>query len=397
MSSKGWKKGKLDDIADITMGQSPAGETCNEKGDGIPLLNGPTEFGNSHPVPVQFTTDPKKFADLGDLLFCVRGSTTGRMNWANQRFAIGRGISALRHKDGNQLQPFLKAVLDFNLPTLLTEATGSTFPNVSSQQLKSLEISIPPLQTQKRIASILAALDDKIEFNHQTNQTLEAIAQTLFKEWFENFNFPGATGEMQDSELGPIPKRWRVYRLGELIDSVSITHKFNCDKVIFLNTSDIEDGKILNHNYSSIEGLPGQAKKSIKKLDILFTEIRPANKRYALINFDAEDYVVSTKLMVLRTISHIHPIIIYNFITSNDVLTGLQHLAESRSGTFPQITFNQVKELKIALPKDALAEQYTKLAWSIFENKSLNEQQTQTLAQIRDNLLPKLLSGEIEV
>lgn len=132
---EGWKEGVFGDIAEIIMGQSPSGETCNELGNGVPLLNGPTEFGNYHPSPVQFTTDPKKFAEIGDLLFCVRGSTTGRMNWADQRYAIGRGLAAIRHKNAKNLQPFLKGVIDYYLPMLLTEATGSTFPNVSSQQL----------------------------------------------------------------------------------------------------------------------------------------------------------------------------------------------------------------------------------------------------------------------
>jgi type I restriction enzyme S subunit len=90
----------LSDIAEIVMGQSPSGDTCNERGIGIPLLNGPTEFGTKHPQPVQYTTDAKKIALSGDLLFCVRGSTTGRMNWADQQYAIGRGLAAIRGKGG---------------------------------------------------------------------------------------------------------------------------------------------------------------------------------------------------------------------------------------------------------------------------------------------------------
>jgi type I restriction enzyme, S subunit len=85
--------------AEIVMGQSPPGESCNTAGVGVPLLNGPTEYGPYHPTPVQFTTDARKIARLGDLLFCVRGSTTGRMNWADREYAIGRGVAAIRHKN----------------------------------------------------------------------------------------------------------------------------------------------------------------------------------------------------------------------------------------------------------------------------------------------------------
>lgn len=195
--------------------------------------------------------------------------------------------------------------------------TGAVQPKLNKENLLSIPICIPKNKdTRNKLISILKSLDDKIELNCQTNQTLEAIAQALFKEWFVDFKFPGATGEMQESELGKIPKGWKIYNVGELVDTVSITHKFPKGKAIFLNTSDIEEGKILHSNYSDKEGLPGQAKKSIKEFDILFTEIRPANKRYALIDFDAHDFVVSTKLMVLRSISNVHPIVVYNFLTS---------------------------------------------------------------------------------
>ena len=109
---------------------------------GVPLLNGPTEFGPHHPTPKQFTTSPRKYAHPGDILFCVRGSTTGRMNWANQEYAIGRGIAAIRHRQESALQPFVRAVIECELVELLAQATGSTFPNVSGH-LNLLRFRIP--------------------------------------------------------------------------------------------------------------------------------------------------------------------------------------------------------------------------------------------------------------
>lgn len=88
--------------------------------------------------------------------------------------------------------------------------SGSAIPSTSREDFYNLQINLPPLRTQRRIASILSSLDDKIELNRQTNATLEAVAQAIFKEWFVDFRFPGATGEMQESELGLIPKGWRI-------------------------------------------------------------------------------------------------------------------------------------------------------------------------------------------
>ncbi|MBI4669424.1 MAG: restriction endonuclease subunit S, partial [Elusimicrobia bacterium] len=178
----------LSDNAEIVMGQSPPGNASNTTGIGLPLLNGPTEYGAHHPAPVQFTTDSRKRARLGDILFCVRGSTTGRMNWADREYAIGRGVAAIRHKKEPKLQPLVRAVIEYGLPDLLAQATGSTFPNVSADQLANLWW--PPLKEgeQRAIARILGTLDDKIELNRRMNETLEQIARAIFKSWFVDFD-----------------------------------------------------------------------------------------------------------------------------------------------------------------------------------------------------------------
>ena len=135
---------------------------------------------------------------------------------------------------------------------------------------------------------------------------------------------------------------------GELAESVSVTHSFSKPELIFLNTSDIDRGRVLHRDYTPVATWPGQAKKSIQKGDILFSEIRPANGRYAFVDFDADDYVVSTKLMVIRPKPEkVSPRFLYHFLTSRKITDWLQHLAESRSGTFPQITFDQVAELDL--------------------------------------------------
>lgn len=142
------------------------------------------------------------------------------------------------------------------------------------------------------------------------------------------------------------------YNLEDLIKSVSVKHNFPNNQIIFLNTSDIEDGTVLNHSYSDVKTLPGQAKKSIMRNDILYSEIRPKNKRFAFIDYDSEEYVVSTKLMVLRVndTAQLHPKYLYYYLTNKPIINHLQNLAESRSGTFPQITFNELKKLKVNLP-----------------------------------------------
>lgn len=148
---------------------------------------------------------------------------------------------------------------------------------------------------------------------------------------------------------------WPTVRVSSLADSVSETHNFGKEQLIFLNTSDVLHGNILHRRYSTVSDWPGQAKKSIRKDDILFSEIRPANGRWAFVDIEAQDYVVSTKLMVIRArTDRILPRFLYHFLTSAKITRWLQHLAESRSGTFPQITFDQVAELELTLPPLAI-------------------------------------------
>lgn len=144
---------------------------------------------------------------------------------------------------------------------------------------------------------------------------------------------------------------WPLVNVGKLADSISETHKLGKDHLVFLNTSDVLLGKILHHSYSAVSEWPGQAKKSIRRNDILFSEIRPANGRWAYVDVDADDYVVSTKLMVIRARENrVVPRFLYHFLTSEETTRWLQHLAESRSGTFPQITFDEIAALELALP-----------------------------------------------
>lgn len=147
-------------------------------------------------------------------------------------------------------------------------------------------------------------------------------------------------------------------QLKYVLKSISDTYDFKKNSsVVFLNTGDVLSGKILHDNYSNANYLPGQAKKSIQNNDILFSEIRPANQRFALVNVEKpEDYVVSTKLMVLRCFNNEYSTeYVYRYLTQPAILNQLQTLAESRSGTFPQITFSEIEMLDI--PELSLEEQ----------------------------------------
>jgi type I restriction enzyme S subunit len=179
---------------------------------------------------------------------------------------------------------------------------------------------------------------------------------------------------------------WKEIKLNDYVDSISKTFKFTSKPVVFLNTSDILEGKVLHNNTSDPKSLPGQAKKSIKKGDLLFSEIRPANKRYALVDFDADDFVVSTKLMVLRAKNEINNSFLKLYLTSPEILNYLQMIAEDRSGSFPQITFDNIKSLELLLPPLPEQESIAEVLSSLDDKIDLLHRQNKTLEQMAETL-----------
>lgn len=205
------------------MGQSPAGAHCNRGGDGWPLLNGPTEFGLRHPVAAQWTTRPSKRAQAGDVLFCVRGSTTGKMNVADQQYAIGRGIAAIRSTDPD-LTRFVQYALRWRLDTLLSRATGSTFPNLSRESITGLDVPNPPAAEQRRIVATLGALEDLVYANQKTIGRLWSSAHALFERCQSGSTKQVVLGEVIELRYGKaLPSNTRRHGVVPVVSSAGIS------------------------------------------------------------------------------------------------------------------------------------------------------------------------------
>ncbi|MDR1627865.1 MAG: restriction endonuclease subunit S [Oscillospiraceae bacterium] len=175
-------------------------------------------------------------------------------------------------------------------------------------------------------------------------------------------------------------------KLGEVCGSISVTFRRQLEKVILINTSDVLDGKVINHAYVPNENLRGQFKKSFQQGDILYSEIRPKNRRFAFVDFDASDYVASSKLMVIRANERVLPEFLFQVLKSDDITDQLQLLAETRSGTFPQITFSELAALDVRIPsindQRAIAKTLGALDDKIENNRKINhhlEQMAQTI------------------
>lgn len=171
----GWVNGKLSDISTIIMGQSPEGESYNEDAIGIPLINGPVEFGEYFTVKTKWTTEPKKYCKKNDLIFCVRGSTVGKHVIADDKYAIGRGVCAI----SSRYQLHLIQLIKINLTEILKDVTGSTFPNIDRITLGSFPVVIGSEEILKNFEEKQFSINQMILIKSLENQRLTDLKDLL--------------------------------------------------------------------------------------------------------------------------------------------------------------------------------------------------------------------------
>jgi type I restriction enzyme S subunit len=270
-------------------------------------------------------------------------------------------------------------------------SSGTRMPRADWDHLSETEWKLPPLPTQHRIAEILSALDDKIELNRQTNATLEAIAQAIFKEWFVDFNFPGATGEMVESELGMIPKGWKILPMDKIADFLNglALQKYpaenDYDYLPVIKIREMKNG-ITDSSDKASKNLP--AKYIVHDGDLLFSW----SGSLEIIFWVGGDGALNQHLF--KVTSNNYPIwFCYFWILQ--YIDKFKGIAEDKTTTMGHIQRHHISEALCLIP-DKL-ENIDKVMNPIIEKIINNKKEVILLAKIRDALLPKLMSGEIEM
>ena len=278
-----WEVVKLGEATEIIMGQSPKGDTYNTNGEGEPLINGPAEFGSEYPTPMQWTSKPTKLCKDGDILFCVRGNTTGRMNIADQRYCIGRGIAAIRERTQKSDTLFIRNLLEYRRSSLYRIAIGggSTFPNISTAHLKNYIVSLPPLPEQRAIAHVLQTIQEA-KAARQRERSLERERKAALMDYLFSY---GTKGEpRKQTEIGEIPESWKLGTIGEIceriIDYRGRTPKFSESGIVHLRSSNVKEGRLTLKNdeitYVTDETYKSFMTRGLPKAgDIIFTTEGP--------------------------------------------------------------------------------------------------------------------------
>lgn len=395
---EGWERVKLENLGEIVSGGTPK-TSMKEYWNGNIVWLTPKDFSNQKNkywkkgersiTDEGLKNSSAKLMPKGTVLFTSR-APIGYVGIADTEVSTNQGFKNIIANKENSNE-FIYYLLKYITPNIELIAGGSTFKEISASAFKNIEVEVPNLETQEKIASILSALDDKIEINNEMNKTLEEMAQTLFKRWFIDFDFPNENGEpygssggkMVDSELGEIPEGWEVEELGKIS-----TLSAGGDKPQSFSKIQTSDYTIpIYSNGVENEGLYGftnEAKIFEKGITV------SARGTIGYICLRQVPYVPIVRLVsIVPNINILSSEYLYYYLKKVEI--------HSTGTTQQQLTVPQFKRTKILIPNFEVLKIFTGKVESMINLLEKNKLENKNISLIRDTLLPKLMSGEVEV
>lgn len=380
-----WKEVRLGDIADVQTG--PFGSQLHKSdyiAEGIPCIM-PTNIGPhlnfivdgiAHVSEVDANRLSRHLTEIGDIIYARRGDiekcayvTTNEEKWLC-------GTGCLKIRCNNEVNSRFIAYLLSTAECkkwITGNAVGTTMLNLSKGILSNLPLLVPSHEDQRRIASILSSLDRKIELNNKINADLEEMAQAIFKNWFVDFE-PFKDGKFVDSELGMIPEGWKVGCLGDLI-----TIKYGKDH------KKLEDGTF------PVYGSGGLMRFVNSWLYNGESVLIPRKGTLDNIMYVCEKFwTVDTMFFSAPKMDYVMKYV-YNYIKRFD-------FSKMNEGTsVPSNTAARLNKMQILIPTHEVLEMYDETLCPIYNKRKMNDKESRTLSLLRDTLLPRLMSGELEV
>ena len=404
-----WKEYIVGDLGRVVTGKTPKTSVVENYGGTIPFLTPSDDLsGKFSPETIKKITElglhevKNCLLPTGSVCVSCIGSDLGKVviikkpTVTNQQF---NSIIPNKENDADFIY-YLMTIIGKHLNFL--SKTSTAVPIINKSTFASYPIRVPSLETQKRIASILSSLDDKIELNRKINANLEAQAQALFKSWFVDFE-PFKDQPFIESELGMIPEGWRV---GEIGDYCNIRSGFafksswwsdNGIKVIKIKNI-TEDGRIDISDCSFVSKEHAMLAKEFqtKVGDLLIAMTGATIGKFCIIPTDTPMCVnqrVGKFFLGDKPLEKL-PFIYYNLKRPNI----FEEIVRKGQGSAqPNISGKDIESIKLVFPPDSIISRFNQSAIIYIKRGILNEQESRRLASLRDTLLPRLMSGELKV
>ncbi len=292
---------------------------------------------------------------------------------------------------------FVKYYIDSIKLRMQNVSKGTTQDNLSLDKLLTFDFLTPSLLTQRKIASILSAYDDLIENNTRRIAILEEMAQSLYREWFVHFRFPGHEKKrLVESELGLIPEGWEVVKLGDIADiNVSNIQKSKEPAEInYVDIASVSIGHIDKVEILAFVDAPGRARRIVKHGDIIWSTVRPNRRSYSIILDPPMNMIVSTGFAVI-TANKTPYSYLYYALTTDDFVGYLTNHATGSA--YPAVNSGDFQNAFNLLPPSQLLDAFHNIVEKLLAQKQNLFRRNDNLRKTRDLLLPKLISGEVDV
>ena len=396
-----WKEYKIGEICShVCSGGTPSSKHAEYYDGDIPWLNTKEiNFNRIYNTEKCITEEglnnsSAKWIAENSVIVAMYGATAGKTAIAKIPLTTNQACCNLTINPNIADYRFVYYFLYYKFIELASLANGGAQQNLNAQIIKDFDIVLPPLAEQQRIASVLSSLDDKIELNRRINDNLEQQAQALFKSWFGDFN-PFKDCEFVESELGMIPKGWRVESLGNvckcLLGGTPSRNKedyWNGD-IAWINSGEVNEFRITKPSeYITEEGLKNSATKLLPRKTTVLAITGATLGQVSLLEIDtcANQSVIGVLENEILPYEYIYPLI-------NDRISEL--CSHMTGGAQQHINKNNVEGLSILVPPSDVIDRYKEKSSPIYNLIGNNCIETQKITSLRDSLLPKLMSGEV--
>ena len=380
-----WKEYKLEEIGTIVGGATPSTKEASNYDGEISWIT-PKDLSNYNNRFISrgermisekgFNSCSCKMLPKGSVLFSSR-APIGYVAIAEQDLCTNQGFKSVIPNENIVNNIFLYYLLVYNKTIIEGLGSGTTFKEVSGQTMKNVCVKIPSLNEQEKIANILSSLDDKIELNRRINDNLEQQAQALFKSWFVDFE-PFKDGEFVESELGMIPKGWKVGKLGEIC-------QFKRGKNLLSRDAQFGDVPVV------AGGLEPACYHNLSNTKSPVVTVSGSGANAGFMRMYYQEVWASDCSFIDSSCDNLY--FVYFFLAINRRL-----LRHAQVGAVqPHVKPADIHDFDIVIPPYDKIKEFQVLVSPTIDKKGKIEKEANNLAKLRDTLLPRLMSGELKV
>lgn len=376
---------RLDHVCEIIMGQAPSGEAYNSDGKGWPLIAGAGDFGDIYPAAKKFTSVASKLSQPGDIILGIRASI-GEKVLSDSVYCLGRGVAGLRAKPALESRYLWHWLTQIN-PYLASKAKGATFKQVNREDISELEIVLPSLHEQQRIAAILDKADEIKTKRRTALAKLDSLSQAIFLEMFGD----------------PVvnPKGWSLLTLNKISEFENGDRSSNYPSgedikdhgILFLSTKNIvNDSLNLNYTvYITKEKFDSLSRGKAKLNDIIIT-LRGTLGSCCIFSLNDTAFI-NAQMMIIRPGMPVSPIFLHAVLTSKQYKEQFSRIGSGVA--VPQLTAKQLSELKTPLPPLSLQQEFARRIAAVEKLKTAHRAALAELDALFASLQHRAFRGEL--